>query len=33
MLDESYANQIRYGKIKAVNFTIDQLNNFCRIMI
>ena len=26
-------NQIKCGQTKAVNFTTDQLNNFCRIMI
>ena len=27
------ANQMKYGLIKAVNFTIYQLNRFCRIII
>ena len=27
------ANQTKYGEIKAVNFTIDQWNDFCRILI
>ena len=27
------ANKIKYGSIKAVNFTIDELYDFYRIMI
>ena len=27
------ANQVKYGQMKAVNFTIDQCNHFCRVMI
>ena len=27
------ANQTKYGEIKAVNFTINQWNDFCRILI
>ena len=26
------ANQVKYGLKKAVSFTIDQLNYFCRII-
>ena len=27
------ANQTKYGKIMAVNFTIDQRNRFCKIIM
>ena len=33
MLDESIANQTKYGWIKEVNFKTDQWNHGCMLMM